>query len=65
MSVIAVELSRRERDVAAQYGLGYSVQRVAERLHISPRTVETHVRNIYGKLAIRSRDELIDFWRKQ
>ena len=32
--------------------------RTAEQLVLSPRTIEAHVRNIYGKLGVRSRVEL-------
>ena len=54
-------LTSAERRVVAIATLGYSAKRVAAELHISPRTVETHIRHIYQKLGIKSHDELIDW----
>ncbi len=54
-------LSDREREIMALIGQGYSAAAVAERLYISPYTVNTHVQHIYGKLGIHKRSELITY----
>jgi ATP/maltotriose-dependent transcriptional regulator MalT len=54
----SLELTDRERDVAALVAQGLSNPEVAEQLYISRKAVEYHLRNIYGKLAISSRREL-------
>ena len=41
-------------------GRGYNHTYIAKKLYISENTVRTHVRHIYGKLGISSREELID-----
>ena len=56
----SIRLSPRERAVASLYSQGLSARRVAEKLSISPRTVEVHIRHIYEKLGIHSRDDLIE-----
>lgn len=58
---LAVErgLSPREREVLYYLGRGYNHGYVAEKLYISENTVRTHVRHIYGKLSIGSREELL------
>ncbi len=63
MSIIPrepVQLSPREQSVAELYSRGFSAGYVAAKLFISKRTVEVHVRHIYEKLGVRSRDELIE-----
>lgn len=57
-------LSERERQIMALIGQGYSAAAVAERLVISPYTVNTHVQHIYGKLSIHKRSELISYLRR-
>lgn len=52
-------LSPREREVLYYLGRGYNHGYVAEKLYISENTVRTHVRHIYGKLGINSREELL------
>lgn len=52
-------LSERERDVVAQVLLGKSNKQIAQALGISARTVEFHLRNIFGKYQVGSRIELI------
>jgi DNA-binding NarL/FixJ family response regulator len=37
---------------------GRTHREVADQLVLSPRTIEAHLRNIYGKLGVRSRVEL-------
>lgn len=46
------ELTTRERDVLALVAEGLSNRAIAERLHIAPRTVETHVTAIFLKLRL-------------
>lgn len=52
-------LSRREREVAEWQRQGKSAADIAERLGISPRTVEKHTQNIFTKCGVRSHIEFI------
>jgi DNA-binding CsgD family transcriptional regulator len=51
-------LTRRELEVASLASLGYTAAEIGARLHISDRTVESHLANAYTKLAIHSRSDL-------
>lgn len=42
------------------YSQGSSSRSIAEKLYISPETVRTHIKNIYEKVGIRKKQELID-----
>jgi len=46
------QLTEREREVLGLMGEGRSNQAIADRLVVTPRTVETHVANIFGKLGL-------------
>lgn len=52
-------LSRREKDVLRCLAMGYDSGTAAQRLQVSWNTVRTHTRNVYAKLDIHSRQELI------
>jgi DNA-binding CsgD family transcriptional regulator len=54
----AVPLTPRERQVAALAADGHSDLVIAGRLHISARTVQTHLAHVYAKLGINSRADL-------
>jgi DNA-binding NarL/FixJ family response regulator len=51
-------LSEREREVARLIAEGSSNREIADRLVVSPKTVERHVTNILAKLGMRNRTEL-------
>jgi DNA-binding CsgD family transcriptional regulator len=50
-------LSRREHDVLQLLGEGLANRDIADRLYISPKTVEHHVASILSKLGLRRRAE--------
>jgi DNA-binding CsgD family transcriptional regulator len=52
-------LSAREREVLALIAMGESSARIAATLHVSPSTVETHVRHCLEKLGARNRAHAI------
>ena len=54
-----IALTPREEEVAALYRLRLPEKTIAARLHLSPRTVETHTRAIRDKTNTRSREEYI------
>ncbi|UTI65887.1 helix-turn-helix transcriptional regulator [Paraconexibacter antarcticus] len=49
----------REREVATLLARGLSRAEIAEALVVSPHTVEDHVRNLYEKVGVTSRQELV------
>jgi DNA-binding NarL/FixJ family response regulator len=51
-------LTWREREITQLFAEGYSTQQVAERLHISAKTVATHRAHVFRKLNIRGVAEL-------
>jgi two-component system, NarL family, response regulator NreC len=54
-------LSTREVEVLRLIALGHTSVEIAGKLHLSPRTVETHRANIHGKLGLRTRAELVRY----
>src|SRR5256886_15652018 len=57
-------LSDRELEVFQLIGASYSTPEIAERFHLSPKTVETHREKIKCKLSLHSAAELKQFARK-
>jgi DNA-binding CsgD family transcriptional regulator len=55
---VLIDLSVREREVAALVAAGHSNREIGEALDIAPKTVERHVTNALTKLAVRNRTEL-------
>jgi predicted ATPase/DNA-binding CsgD family transcriptional regulator len=53
-----IELSRREREVAALVGEGMTSSEIAARLEIAERTVDSHAEHIRNKLGLRSRAQI-------
>ena len=52
-------LTERELDVLRLAGRGLSNREIAHRLHLSPRTIQAHMANIFGKLQVSSRTEAV------
>lgn len=53
------ELSERERQVLALIGRGYPSRRIAEELHMSIKTVETHRQHMKAKLQLATTFQLV------
>jgi two-component system nitrate/nitrite response regulator NarL len=58
-SEVDASLTPREREILELLAEGLTMQQIGRRLDISPRTVETHVANLYRKLAVRSRVQAV------
>lgn len=59
---VGAPLTAREREVALLAALGYSSRWISARLHLSVRTVETHLGHIFGKLGVADRDGLREWF---
>ena len=55
------KLSDRELEVLQFFGRGRSTREIAEALHLSAKTIETHRAHIKEKLGFNSADELVKF----
>lgn len=60
-SLLAEQLTKRERDVLRMLVEGARSEAIAKRMSISPNTVRTHVQNILTKLQVHSRLEAAAF----
>jgi DNA-binding NarL/FixJ family response regulator len=52
-------LTERELEVLRLAALGLSNREIADQLYVSPRTVQSHMANIFGKLNVGSRTEAV------
>ena len=52
-------LSERELEILRLCGQGLSTAKIAEILYISPRTVSNHKQSIYGKMGVKSMQEML------
>jgi DNA-binding NarL/FixJ family response regulator len=57
----ADRLSTREREVLRMVASGYTSAEIGSRLMISAMTVNTHIKNIYRKLQVRTRAQAVRF----
>ncbi len=55
------ELSPREIEIVRLIALGFTSREIADKLHLSRRTVETHRSRIHSKLGVTTRAELVRF----
>jgi two-component system, NarL family, response regulator LiaR len=55
------DLTEREREILQLLAQGMRNDGIAAKLYISPQTVQTHVRNILGKLRVHSKLEAVAF----
>lgn len=58
------ELTPREKDVLLLLARGHTNRQIAERLNLSPRTIEGHRSSLVSKLGINSRVELMEYVEK-
>lgn len=56
-----VRLTAREREVLRLIALGHTSVEIAEKLGLSPRTIETHRARIYDKLELDTRADLVRY----
>lgn len=57
---IMEKLTEREGEIAALLIKGKTYRMIAGELHVSENTVKTHVKNIYSKVGVQSRTELMN-----
>jgi len=58
------QLTKREQDILEKLAEGLRNQEIADKLFISRATVKKHIENIYLKLQLKSRVELVNWYNK-
>ena len=56
--MLAYGLTNQERTVTSLVCRGLSTREIAERLHITPNTIQDHLKSIFDKTGVHSRREL-------
>ena len=56
----AEKLSEREREILRLVATGYTSGEIGKRLTISAQTVNTHIKNMYRKLQVRTRAQAVN-----
>ncbi|MEV6305307.1 LuxR family transcriptional regulator [Actinoplanes sp. NPDC051861] len=57
-ALTGLELTAQQERIAALVAGGATNREVAQELHLSPRTVDHHLRNVFARLGVRSRTEM-------
>lgn len=58
---IGSDLTPRQIEILKLMSLGKTNTTIADKLHISPETAKTHVKNIYRRLNVKSKEEALSF----
>jgi DNA-binding CsgD family transcriptional regulator len=58
LRTVRPSLTNRERQVAELAADGAKSREIADRLYLSPRTVENHLQRVYAKLGVNGRQAL-------
>ncbi|MEU4197320.1 helix-turn-helix transcriptional regulator [Kribbella sp. NPDC026611] len=59
MLLAAYGLTTREREICLEVISGYPTAEIADRLSISPHTIQDHLKSAFAKVGVRSRGELV------
>jgi DNA-binding CsgD family transcriptional regulator len=59
MLLAAYGLTTREREICLEVIAGHSTTAIADRLSISPHTIQDHLKSAFAKVGVRSRGELV------
>lgn len=57
----AAPLTKREKEITGLIAEGYTTKEIADKLFVSPLTVDTHRKNIFSKLGIKKVAELVRY----
>jgi len=58
-------LTKRELDILRRLSTGLPISQIADSLHISINTIKTHLKNVYRKMKVESREEAVALGREQ
>lgn len=57
-----IQLTLKQKQCLEYLAKGLSAKEIAAKMHISPRTVETHLNNVKNKLNLNYKSELLQMW---